>query len=400
MKKKYGLKLNKKKDPRAYKFGGGNVPMEYLTDGDWSPYLPVKEIQNLNGIEPYACVPFTILNCLEILVKRLYGEDRNWSDRFLAYVTDTRNGGSDPHECAEFLRKLGVPPEEYWPFDGKINTTEKFFAKPEPKIYEIAREFLEEFDFRHEYVSNKHEAISEALKCSPLLISVYAWHRNSDIYYKPSGKKDNHATTMFQESVGRHRRVFDSYDSPHIKDYDWNARPEVVKRFWIQKKPIYQEKLSIIEKVLNLIAKMFGLVKPAEPIDKAKLFPHEVSRAEPETAPKYLWDTPTLARHSVRVICDEEGLTLAEKDLITAVIRAESGFRTDIVVQNTDRRRSEDYGICQYNSYWYVERMKLITKDQALNDPEFCVRLMIKRYRQGFLKDWVAYSSGAYKKYL
>ena len=119
---------------------------------------------------------------------------------------------------------------------------------------------------------------------------------------------------------------------------------------------------------------------------------------QPPEPPKYLWDNPTNVRHSIRLICDEELLPYPEKNVLCAVIQAESGFNTKAINVNGDG--SEDYGLCQYNSKWYIERMGLITKDQALNDPEFCVRLLIKRYRQGFLRDWSAYKSGAYKKFL
>lgn len=266
MKKKYGFKLDKRK-PEDYIFGGGNVPMEKLVeDGNWQDFLPVKEFQNLNNVEPYACVPFTVLNCVETLIKKKYGEERNYSDRFLAYVTDTKNGGSSPHECAEFLRKLGVPTQDEWPFDEAINTSEKFFAKPEPKIYELAREFNEEWSFKHEYVENKPEAISEALKCSPLLISVTAWFSRNGLYYKPNGRRDNHATTMFYERAGEFRRVFDSYDSPHIKDYEWSATPEVIKRFWIEKKAVYETKLNLMERIIVALGQLIGLIKAEKPI--------------------------------------------------------------------------------------------------------------------------------------
>ena len=390
--KKYGLKISKKKDPNAYKFGA-SLPIEILEPfGDWSNYLPVKEFQNLNNIEPYACVPFTILNCVETLIKRQYGEERNWSDRFLSYVTDTSDGGSDPHECAEFLRKLGVPPQENWPFDSSINTTEKFFARPEPKIYEIAREFLEEFDFKHEDVERKHEAISEALKCSPLLISVYAWKRNTDgLYIKPSGARDVHATTMFQERVGEFRRVFDSYDAPHIKDYDWNAMPEVIKRFWIKKRPVYEEKLNILQRIIAVLAQLIGLMykSPQPPITPI---------VEPPQ-PKYLWDTPVLARHSVRVIADEEKLTVGQKNTMCATIGAESGWNPKAVNYNKKNGKivSTDYGICQWNDYYHG---KEISPDEALNNPEKAVRLMCTYWKRGQRNLWIGYINGSYKKFL
>ena len=118
---------------------------------------------------------------------------------------------------------------------------------------------------------------------------------------------------------------------------------------------------------------------------------------EPPKEEVLLWDTPENARHSVRVICDREGLTYPEKNIITAVIKAESGFNKDATNLNQDG--SKDFGICQFNSYWYVKRMGLITEADCF-DPEKSVKLMIKRYRQGFLRDWVTYKDGIYKKYL
>jgi hypothetical protein len=126
-------------------------------------------------------------------------------------------------------------------------------------------------------------------------------------------------------------------------------------------------------------------VEPPKPVEQPK--------------PAYLWDTKENIRHSIRVICDESGLTVGDKNILCAVIKSESGFNLKAERHNTDVRNSIDYGLCQYNSYWYISK-GTITKDQALNDPEFCVRLMIRRFKEGGLKDWVAYSSGAYKKNL
>lgn len=125
----------------------------------------------------------------------------------------------------------------------------------------------------------------------------------------------------------------------------------------------------------------------------------------PEPDPKYLWDTPDHAHHSVRLICDEEGLNLTEKNLICQVIRCESGFKTDVTQVNRDQKTgkilSTDYGICQMNSYWYIGNNRPIKDiEEALHDPEKCVRIMIKRYREGGLTDWVCYSSGKFRRYI
>lgn len=245
--KNYGLKIDEITD-EDYIFGSA-LPYEELTDGNWSPYLPKKEIQNLNGIEPYACVVFTILNCVEILIKRQYGEERNFSDRFLSALVNTRDGGSTPKEVCQFLRKIGVVPEDVWSFDETIDTEDKFFAKLPPELYKLAREFNEEWDFRYEIVPSVNEEIEKALKCSPLGISVTAWFERGSVYYKPEGMKDNHFTTLVQVEKSRHKRVFDSYDSV-LKDYEYETKHSVIQRYRIQKR---ESRLTWWQKVLNFL---------------------------------------------------------------------------------------------------------------------------------------------------
>lgn len=121
--------------------------------------------------------------------------------------------------------------------------------------------------------------------------------------------------------------------------------------------------------------------------------PPPVPPPAPTPAP-YKWATPSDALHSFRVICDENGLTPAEKDKLCQVLNCESGFRINAVHKNNDRRQTTDYGICMYNSYWYKN---LISPEEALNNPEKAVRLFIKQYKAGHLNDWVCASTGMYK---
>lgn len=140
--------------------------------------------------------------------------------------------------------------------------------------------------------------------------------------------------------------------------------------------------------------------KPPISENRAQKPPIE-SPAEESKTSKYAWDTPEKARHSFRVICDEEGLKTDEKNLLTAVLECESGF--NIKAQNKNADGTFDLGtlgVIQANTYWYIDKMKLLTRDEALHDPEKCCRIFIKRYRQGFLKDWTCFKTGAYKRYL
>lgn len=391
-------------------FGGGNIPIEILQpDGDWMEYLPEKEFQAPYNFETYACVTFTILNCIETLIKKQYGITKNYSDRFLAIVSGTKSPGNSPQVVCDFLRKIGVVPQELWPYLPDMNTWDEWSAPIPQNLIDLAKEFNNEWDFRYEQVPSKPEAISEALKCSPLLISVTAWHLKDGMYYRPEGGGDNHATTMFSEREGAFRRVFDSYGSPHIKDVDWKATPEFVQRFWIKKKVLVEQQISLIKKILNLMFQLLPMLKVKEEIEKPNtIVPESLPQPEPITGPPwpvekltvYDWSTPEKARKSVRIICDEEKLTLEQKNTMCATVGAESGWNPKAIGKpNKDGTR--DYGIVQINTrYWIGKGKQFPSTDYVLTHPAECVRWMAKLWKQGKRNYWWAYNNGSYKQYL
>jgi hypothetical protein len=118
------------------------------------------------------------------------------------------------------------------------------------------------------------------------------------------------------------------------------------------------------------------------------------------TQPKYLWDTKENVRHSVRLICDDEGLTVEQKNTLCATIQGESGFNTRAFNYNhglNGRVVSTDWGLCQWNDVYHGGE---ITPDEAVNDPEKAVRLMCAYWKRGQRNLWVAYSSGRYKQFM
>ncbi len=124
---------------------------------------------------------------------------------------------------------------------------------------------------------------------------------------------------------------------------------------------------------------------------------------KPATPEPYKWDTTANSRHSVRVICDEMGLTLTEKNIITACIQQESNFNNKAIGRNMKDGKllSTDWGLVQINDYWHVGPGKRwASVAQIINNPDKAVKWMIQMYKQGQLKMWVSYSSGAYKKFL
>ena len=100
----------------------------------------------------------------------------------------------------------------------------------------------------------------------------------------------------------------------------------------------------------------------------------------------------------IKRVTREEGLNKHLANILMATIQCESNFNTKAVNRNRDG--STDYGLCQFNSYWYIEKMKLLTKEEALNDPEKCVRIMARRFKKARADDWVCYKTGWYKDFL
>ena len=253
----YGFHPDVQKDEDYLLGGSSPLPIEVLqANQDWTLFLPKKEFQNLNAIEPYACVSFTILNCVEILIKRKYGIETNWSDRFLAANSGTKEGGNSPNVVCEFLRKLGVVPQEFWPFDGAITSFEKFYEPIPENLKELAKEFNEQWLFRYENVPL--HLIDVALTYSPLLVSVPAWFEKDGYYYRPDGMQDNHATTYIKKGF-EYRLVFDSYDS-ELKKVHLSVQPQTIKRFWIEKRTDnLKTQVSILTQIVELLKKVLSL---------------------------------------------------------------------------------------------------------------------------------------------
>lgn len=116
------------------------------------------------------------------------------------------------------------------------------------------------------------------------------------------------------------------------------------------------------------------------------------------------FDTPKQAFHAVRVICDNLGLTVVEKNTICACIYQESQFNNEAIDHNKDKQGnilSTDWGLCQINDWYHIGAGKdFPTVAYVLDNPDQVVEWMIGMYKHGLLKQWVSYSSGAYAHWL
>lgn len=201
-------------------------------NGDWTEFLPTDEYQNLNRIETQACTSFGTLNCVEILIKRVMGQQFNYSDRWSAWNSGTTaTGGNTPQRVAETLRKTGVPFQGKWDFTPDIDTPEKFYQNPPVKLFDDAKKDFS-FSFSHEYVPSSKEMMLQALKLSPLGIAVSAWNVENGIYIS-AGMPNNHWVCCYGFDKEKDAfKVFDSYDGSR-KLYKGDI--SVVKRYSVDK---------------------------------------------------------------------------------------------------------------------------------------------------------------------
>lgn len=249
-----GLILDKIQ-PEDYVFGGkthlGGDPIQ--KDGQWDEFVPEAEVQNI-ATETQACVSFGTLNAVEILANRLYGRKRNYSDRYLAKVSDTTQYGNTPQKVAETLRKKGCPLEDYWPYTPDLDTWEKYYAEIPVNVKVLASEFFE-WDFGHEYVPPSPLSMMAALEHSPLGVAVYAWERdpNTGYYIRPNGARSTHWCVIYGYERNKYWKCFDSYDNTH-KKLAWDFGFEQVKRYTLHKQVVNQ---SAWERFLELIRKIF-----------------------------------------------------------------------------------------------------------------------------------------------
>jgi hypothetical protein len=118
----------------------------------------------------------------------------------------------------------------------------------------------------------------------------------------------------------------------------------------------------------------------------------------PPSEPGLMWDTPQQAFHSVRVICDEMGLNLEQKNEICYTINGESEFHIK-AVGKPNKNGTRDWGICQFNDgaikgiqIWIGKGATFKDTDEVLNNPEKCVRTMINTYKAGHIGWWYGHA--------
>lgn len=239
MEKSFGLLIDPIDVDRDWVFGSalsaGGVELQ--PDGNWLPYIPQGEEQYNTSFDSQACASFGTTNAIEILKRRLFGSTENYSDRFVAKGSDTTPQGNSPHKVAEFIRKSGMVYEPDYPFTADLTTWEKFYSAIPENLMILAQGIMAELDFTHEYVPTYAIALMNALKYSPLGISVYAWIKDplTGLYYQPLGYANNHWVVLLGYKKNEYWLIYDSYDlgsqGDYLKKLTWDHPFSIAKKY-------------------------------------------------------------------------------------------------------------------------------------------------------------------------
>lgn len=403
----YGF-VRPKIDDTHYVLGGlGSLPKVVLQpDGQWDTYLPTYEPQYGGGWDTDGCTVWGTQNALETLVRKLCGREDNYSERFTYILAGIRPPGGDPHTVAETVRKNGLIPQTELPMTQNFNE----FITPDPMLVEYLAKgkiWLNAFVFGHDWVYTKEPAkvdrialIKEALTYSPVALSVTAWYQEGDVYVD-RGQPNCHWCECYGWN-DKGWKIFDSYDQS-MKIYSFDSSIEFAKRYSLVIKN-KEEQISKIKQLLTWLFMLLGFIekhpdaKATDEVTSAAVEPVQPAIVPPAT--KYDWDTPILARHSTRVICDEESLTLEQKNTLCATVGAESGWKPN-AIGKPNTNGSRDWGIVQVNDkLWVGEGKAFPTTAYVLANPEECVRWMCTQWKAGHRNWWMGYTSNNYKAYL
>lgn len=211
---------------RHYRLGSVVSPI-LRENGDWRDFLPPEERQNIRGIESSACYIEAQQHAIATILEEQFGmNDNNFSARFNALKSNGTDYGGDPLEGAESIRKDGLIPDALMPFGDDIQSWSDFHSWKgvnESLCEKTGKDFLDDWILNYEIVFERGESkevkyrrLKEALKYSPIPMSVYGWVDENGVYIKPESENDNHLTLCVYVDEQNRPYFFDTY-SPFIK---------------------------------------------------------------------------------------------------------------------------------------------------------------------------------------
>ncbi len=198
-----------------------------VPDRNWEPYLPVFETQSFGWGDPMDCVIMSALNCLEIIGKRKFNFEENFSDRFTAKMSGTGKNGNSLFNVSKSIEKNdGLVRQSVYP--NTANSWDDFYRAVAAMIIAEGKKIYSQYTIDSDYISNDTETFWEILKYAPIQTAGYAWNSPVNGIFQRTNKTANHAYVVVGGSYGKYWRAFDSYNikagDNGLKTLAWNYR--------------------------------------------------------------------------------------------------------------------------------------------------------------------------------
>lgn len=174
--KNYGVLLGEKSTDFHADVKAGALFYETRNpSGDYELWLPPGEWQANDNGDSMSCVSFGALNVIETEEKRQTGKQINYSDRWIAKMSETTRQGNYLWKVLDTIRKYGLVKEESYPSPAKYTWDEYHAEIPEPLLSKLkteGQEWLKKWEVQYEWVDITPASIAKHLKHSPLIVVI------------------------------------------------------------------------------------------------------------------------------------------------------------------------------------------------------------------------------------
>lgn len=253
----------------VFVFGSNQIKgVPLRPDGDWRNFLPSEELQTRNNVESSSCYVHANQHAISTLLEEQYGiPDSDFSERFNALLSNGTPNGGDPLACGQSIRHDGLIADSLMPFSQDIVTWPLFhswFDTSEANCRTEGKNWLSKWQPNYDIVFKmnddvkvKYSQLREALKYSPIAVSVYGWVEENGLYIKPAGTQDNHLVECVYLDDQNRMYIRDTY-SPFLKILEPFYNSSFAMRWAITKLEL-TEKKSLLLQLLDAITKLLKL---------------------------------------------------------------------------------------------------------------------------------------------
>lgn len=251
-----------------YQFGSGQLKGTPLReDGDWRDFLPLEEVQNINGVESSACYINAEQNGIATLLEEMFAiKDSNFSSRFNVIRSQGTMQGGDPILGIQSIKNDGVIDEAILPFTDAIKSWWEFASYKggdEALCLKLGQEWASKWRVGYDIVFTRDEnperkylKLREALKYSPVCMSVMGWYSNNGVYIKPPQVSDNHLCLCVYLDEQNRPYFWDTY-SPHLKVGEPFYNSDFALRLSVDKKEVVECKQNWWDMFINWLNNIF-----------------------------------------------------------------------------------------------------------------------------------------------